>query len=251
MVLKASRFCSYKRYYFLFTPLSSSRTNSVAILFNQLIMYPIHVAIYEDNDKLRTLLEMLVSSTEGLALKGSYPNCSNVYWDIRHYKPHVIVMDIDMPECNGMEGIRIVKEYDVSIRVLMHTVFDDDDRLFTCLTNGADGYLLKKDTSTRLIQSIIDVYEGGGPMSPGVARRVLQTFHQPAQLPNDQYHITPREQQVLELLAKGYTYRMIGIEFGISTETVRRHLKNIYQKLHVQCGPEAVAKAIREKIIQA
>jgi DNA-binding NarL/FixJ family response regulator len=214
-------------------------------------MYPIHVAIYEDNDKLRALLEMLVGGTEGLVLKGSYPNCSHVYTDIRQCKPHVIVMDIDMPECNGMEGIRIVKEYDVSIRVLMHTVFDDDERLFTCLSNGADGYLLKKDTSMHLVQSIIDVYEGGGPMSPGVARKVLQTFHQTLRIPNDEYHITPRERQVLELLAKGYTYRMIGIEFVISIETVRRHLKNIYHKLHVQCGPEAVAKAIREKIIQA
>lgn len=213
-------------------------------------MYPIHVAIYEDNDKLRSLLEMLIGNTEGLILKGSYANCSNIYWDIRHYKPHVVVMDIDMPEVNGIEGIRIVKEYDVSIRVLMHTVFDDDEKLFTCLSNGADGYLLKKDTSMHLIQSIMDVYEGGGPMSPGVARKVLQTFHQPLRT-SSEYNVTPRERQVLELLAKGYTYRMIGIEFSISIETVRRHLKNIYQKLHVQCGPEAVAKAIREKIIQA
>lgn len=212
-------------------------------------MYPIHVAIYEDNNELRSLLEMLVSSTEGMILRGSYANCSNIHQDIRHYKPHVIVMDIDMPECNGIEGTRIVKQHDVGIRILMHTVFDDDEKLFTCLSNGADGYLLKKDTSLHLIQSIIDVYEGGGPMSPGIARKVLQTFHQTLRIPNDQYHITARERQVLEFLAKGYTYRMIGIEFSISVETVRRHLKNIYQKLHVQCGAEAVAKAIREKII--
>jgi DNA-binding NarL/FixJ family response regulator len=158
-------------------------------------------------------------------------------------------MDIDMPECNGIEGVKLVKEYDVDIKVLMHTVFDDDDKLFACLSNGADGYLLKKDTSLLLIQAIKDVYEGGGPMSPGVARRVLQTFRQPTRIVGNDYHITTREKQILELLARGFTYRMIAIEYSISIETVRRHLKNIYQKLHVQCGPEAVAKAIREKII--
>lgn len=212
-------------------------------------MYPIHVAIYEDDDQLRALLEMLVSGTEGLILKGSYPNCSNIYSDIRQYKPHVIVMDIGMPECNGMEGIRIVKEYDVGVRILMHTVFDDDEKLFACLSSGANGYLLKKDTSLHLIRSIIDVYEGGGPMSPAIARKVLQTFHQPLRIVDNDYHVTARERQILELLATGCTYRMIGIELSVSIETVRRHLKNVYQKLHVQCGPEAVAKAIREKII--
>lgn len=214
-------------------------------------MIPINVSVYEDNDKLRSLLELLISNTEGLAMTGAYPSCRNILADIRRNRPDVIVMDIDMPECNGMEGVQMVKAFDIGIRVLMHTVFDDDEKLFACLSRGADGYLLKKDSSVRLIQAIRDVYEGGGPMSPGIARRVLHTFHQPPRSPENDYHITPREQQVLELLARGFTYRMIGIEFSISTETVRRHLKNIYQKLHVQCGPEAVAKAIREKIIDS
>jgi len=210
---------------------------------------PIQVSIYEDNNKLRELLELLVDNTEGLQIIGTYPNCSNIASEIRHNPPDVIIMDIDMPYCNGVEGVRLVKEFDVNIRVLMHTVFDDDDKLFACLSNGADGYLLKKDSSLRLIQAVWDVYEGGSPMSPGIARRVLQTFHRPLRVPETDYHITPREKQILELLTRGFTYRMIAIEYGISIETVRRHLKNIYQKLHVQCGPEAVAKAIREKII--
>jgi DNA-binding NarL/FixJ family response regulator len=213
-------------------------------------MPPIRIAIYEDNDKLRALLELMISNTEGLEVVGTYPNCQSIARDIRQNRPDVIVMDIDMPGCNGMQGVQTVKELDADIRVLMHTVFDDDEKLFTCLSNGADGYLLKKDSSIHLIQAIRDVYEGGGPMSPGIARRVLHTFHQPRRIPENEYHITPREQQVLELLARGFTYRMIGIEFSISTETVRRHLKNIYQKLHVQCGPEAVAKALRERIIR-
>lgn len=211
---------------------------------------PIQVSIYEDNNKLRELLELLVDNTEGLQIIGTYPNCSNIAREIRHSQPDVIIMDIDMPDCNGVEGVRLVKEFDVTIRVLMHTVFDDDEKLFACLSNGADGYLLKKDSSLRLIQAVRDVYEGGSPMSPGIARRVLQTFHQPLRVEENEYHITPREKQILELLARGFTYRMIAIECTISVETVRRHLKNIYQKLHVQCGPEAVAKAIRAHIIK-
>jgi DNA-binding NarL/FixJ family response regulator len=211
-------------------------------------MQPIRVSIYEDNNKLRELLALLIGNTGEFEVTGSYPDCLNVAKKIRSDLPQVVIMDIDMPECNGMDGVRLIKEVDVNIRVLMHTVFDDDDKLFTCLSNGADGYLLKKDSSTHLLLSIREVFEGGAPMSPGIARRVLQAFHQPS-VAKQEYNITDREKQVLELLARGFSYRMIGIEFSISPETVKRHLKNIYQKLHVQCGPEAVAKAIRERII--
>ncbi len=211
----------------------------------------IYVSIYEDNDKLREWLELLISNTEGLQIAGTFVSCLHINQNIKQQRPDVIVMDIDMPDCNGVEGVRLVKTQYPEIRVLMHTVFDDDDRLFACLSNGADGYLLKKDTSQLLIQSIYNVYTGGGPMSPGIARRVLQTFQQVPRTTTEEYHITTREQQVLELLARGFTYRMIAIEFKLSVETVRRHLKNIYRKLHVQCGPEAVAKAIREKIIKS
>jgi DNA-binding NarL/FixJ family response regulator len=178
-------------------------------------MLPIRISIYEDNDKLRALLELLVSNTEGYLLVGAYPHCVNVTKDILRDSPDVIVMDIDMPDCNGIEGVRLVKQFNAHIRVLMHTVFDDDDKLFACLSNGADGYLLKKDSSLHLIGAIRDTYEGGGPMSPGIARRVLQTFHQARGSAETDYHITPREKQVLELLARGFTYRMIGIESAI------------------------------------
>ena len=209
----------------------------------------VRVSIYEDNAKLRDLLELLIGHTEGYAMAGSYPDCTKVTADIKHDRPDVVIMDIDMPGRSGIEGVQLIKEIDISIRVVMHTVFDDDDRLFNCLTNGADGYLLKKDSWALLVNAIREVYEGGAPMSPGIATRVLKAFRQTKQSSKNDYHITEREHQVLELLARGFSYRMIGIEFSISPETVKRHLKNIYQKLHVQCGPEAVAKAIREKII--
>jgi DNA-binding NarL/FixJ family response regulator len=212
-------------------------------------MQPVRVSIYEDNAKLRDLLELLIGHTEGFAISGSYPDCNNVKDDIKRDHPDVVIMDIDMPGRSGLEGVQLIKEVDVNVRVVMHTVFDDDDRLFTCLTNGADGYLLKKDSWAHLVNAIREVYEGGAPMSPGIANRVLKAFRQSKQSSKNDYHITDREHQVLELLARGFSYRMIGIEFSISPETVKRHLKNIYQKLHVQCGPEAVAKAIRERII--
>lgn len=212
-------------------------------------MQPIQVSIYEDNAKLRDLLELLIGHTEGFSITGSYPDCSNVSQDVKKHPPDVVIMDIDMPGRNGIEGVQLIKEADINIKVVMHTVFDDDDRLFACLTKGADGYLLKKDSWAHLVNAIREVYEGGAPMSPGIANRVLKAFRQSKQPVTQDYHITDREQQVLELLARGFSYRMIGIEFSISPETVKRHLKNIYQKLHVQCGPEAVAKAIREKII--
>ena len=212
-------------------------------------MEPVRVSIYEDNAKLRDLLELLIGHTEGFTISGSYPDCNNVKDDIKRNHPDVVIMDIDMPGRSGLEGVQLIKEVDVNVRVVMHTVFDDDDRLFTCLTNGADGYLLKKDSWAHLVNAIREVYEGGAPMSPGIANRVLKAFRQSKQSSKNDYHITDREHQVLELLARGFSYRMIGIEFSISPETVKRHLKNIYQKLHVQCGPEAVAKAIRERII--
>lgn len=209
----------------------------------------IRVTIYEDNDKLREVLNLLLGSTEDIHVSGLYSNCQNVHNEIKKDTPDVVIMDIDMPGRSGIEGVRLIKEMRVTTKVLMHTVFDDDEKLFACLSNGADGYLLKRDTSSQLLPAIRDVIDGGAPMSPGIARKVLTAFHKPKPAPNDEYNITDREQQVLQLLAKGFSYRMIGIEFGISPETVKRHLKNIYHKLHVQCGPEAVAKAIRERII--
>lgn len=207
------------------------------------------VSIYEDNDKLRSLLELMIAGSGTLWVVGAYPHGQQVAEQVSQARPDVVLMDIDMPGRSGIDCVRLIKEINVEIRVLIHTVFEDDDRLFACLCHGADGYLLKKDTSTHLLRALHEVAEGGAPMSPGIARRVLQTFQQPTSPGQYSYAISEREQQILRLVARGFTYRMIGMECGISVETVRRHLKNIYQKLHVQCGPEAVAKAIRERLI--
>jgi DNA-binding NarL/FixJ family response regulator len=212
-------------------------------------MEPVRVSVYEDNDTLRDFIELLVNETEGFLIVGTHSNCEQAEIDILHERPHVVIMDINMPGRDGIHGVQSIKAHDISIKVLMHTVLDDDDKLFTSLSNGADGYLLKKDSSLHLITAIQEVIEGGAPMSPGIARKVLSVFQQPIRTPKEKYNISERETQILELLAKGLSYRMIGIECAISPETVKRHLKNIYSKLHVRCGPEAVAKAIRERII--
>lgn len=207
------------------------------------------VSIYEDNDELRSLLRGLIESTDDFLVVGAYANGQQVVEQVQQDRPDVVLMDIDMPGRSGIDCVRLLKETNVQIRVLMHTVFEDDDRLFACLSNGADGYLLKKHTATHLLTALTDVVEGGGPMSPGIARRVLKTFSQVAPPRQQPYGITEREKEILHLLTQGYTYRMIGQRCTISVETVRRHLKNIYQKLHVQCGTEAVAKALREQLI--
>lgn len=220
----------------------------------------IKVSIYEDNTQLRELLALLIKGTANLSLVGCYANCRAVETQVRAEQPDVIVMDIDMPEVGfvssetsrtGIGAISRAKETIPDVRVLIHTVFEDDEVLFACLKAGADGYILKRDTSTQLIPAICDVSEGGAPMSPGIAHRVLQTFRSPSRSIENEYHITAREHEILELLTQGMTYRQIAQYYFISTETVRRHLKNIYQKLHVQSGTEAVAKALRERIIKS
>ena len=206
------------------------------------------ISIFEDNEKLRDLMELLIGSSSEFSVIGTYSNAYDIVSRVKNDSPDVIIMDIDMPEYNGIEGVRAVKKQFPNIKIIMHTVFDDDDRLFTCLSYGADGYILKKDAPTSLFNAIKEVLAGGAPMSAGIATRVLQTFRI-VEKPSNNYHLTEREKEILEFLTKGFSYRMIAIECGISIETVRRHLKNIYQKLHVQCGTEAVAKAIQERLL--
>ena len=206
------------------------------------------ILICEDNERLRSSLCILIDGTENMEIVGAFGNTENILSHVERLKPNVIIMDIDMPEHDGIEGVQIVKKRFPEVKIIMHTVFDDDDRLFTCLSHGADGYILKKDASSSLFNAIKEVLSGGAPMSAGIATRVLQTFRK-VEKPKNDYNITEREKQILELLTRGFSYRMIGIECKISIETVRRHLKNIYHKLHVQCGTEAVAKAIGERLL--
>ncbi len=206
------------------------------------------IIIYEDDDKLRQSLSLLIGGTDGYAVVGDFSNCKNVEAEMKALQPDIVLMDIDMPEVGGIEGVARIKAQYPHIQILMHTVFDDNDKLFACLSAGANGYLLKKTPPAKLLEALQDIHSGGAPMSPGIARRVLSSFHQ-MKLATEKYGLTKREKEVLQLLTEGYTYKAIAAEFHIAMDTVSSHLRHIYEKLHVNCGTEAVAKAIRERLV--
>jgi DNA-binding NarL/FixJ family response regulator len=203
--------------------------------------------IFEDNDRLRESLSYLLNTTEGYQVAGDYNNCREADMLVRVYKPDVVLMDIDMPEESGIEGVKKIKEARPITSVIMYTVFEDDLKLFMCLCAGANGYLLKKTPPQKLFDAIQEVLEGGAPMSPSIARKVLDSFQ--ARHVGNKYHLSEREIEVLQKLSKGYSIKMIAAEMKLAFDTIRSHLKNIYQKLHVNCGKEAIAKALGEHIV--
>lgn len=209
-------------------------------------MEAISLILFEDNERLRESLVYLFNNTKDFKVLADYGDCNNAANIIRVYKPDVVVMDIDMPGTNGIEGVRLIKEAVPLTAVIMFTVFEDHKRLFECLCAGANGYLLKKVPPGKLFEAILEVMDGGAPMSPSIARSVLNSFLQTK--PN-QYHLTTREIDVLHLLIKGYSSKMIAAELYIAFDTARSHLKNIYTKLHVNCGKEAIVKALTEHIL--
>jgi DNA-binding NarL/FixJ family response regulator len=204
---------------------------------------PIRVAIYEDNRALREALEIFISQEPDLLLTGSYADCTQVEEDLRVQEADVVLMDIDMPGRSGIEGAALVKRYFPTTEVLMLTVFDDDNKVFDAVCAGANGYLLKKTPPDKILEAIRDLYAGGAPMTPLIARKVLQLFPRTPALNTETDKLTPRELSVLESLAKGNSYKMVAAELGISIETVRTHIKRIYEKLHVHSVAEAIAKA--------
>ncbi|OSZ73573.1 two-component system response regulator [Chitinophagaceae bacterium IBVUCB2] len=207
----------------------------------------ISIIIFEDNDKLRESLTVLLNGLGEYKVIGEYNNCKDAGSITKVYKPDVVLMDIDMPGDSGIKGVRMVKEAHPATSVIMYTVFEDDEKLFQCLCNGANGYMLKKTPPSRLIEAIQEVIEGGAPMSPSIARRVLSSF-KPG-ISNNKYELSERELQVLQSLINGHSSKIIADKLGISFHTVRSHLKNIYTKLHVNCGKEAIAKALSEHIL--
>jgi DNA-binding NarL/FixJ family response regulator len=209
----------------------------------------IKLLIYEDNAQLREGLTMLIDGSEGFNVLAAFKNCANVVHEVRSYQPDVILMDINMPGVNGLEGLRLIRETNTEVKVLMLTVFDDHQNIFQALQSGANGYILKKTPPVRLLEYIQEASTGGAPMTASVAAQVLRMFSQ-MNLPADKdYNLSEREKQVLQLLVNGYSYKMIAAEMFIAIDTVRSHIKKIYEKLHVNSKSEAVAKAFRDKLI--
>ena len=197
----------------------------------------IKVFIYDDNPARRDSLKALLELSPELLFVGDASDCSNVETDIATTMPDVVLMDINMPNVNGLEGLVKIRQHFPHIKVLMQTVFDDSDNVFNSIRNGASGYILKKDSPTKILQSILEVYEGGAVMNPGIAQKVLE-FFKPKKIVNT---LTIREAQVLNLLAEGLSYKMVADKLALSIHTVNTHAKNIYEKLHVASLGEAIA----------
>ena len=210
----------------------------------------IRVSIFEDSPKIREVLEMLVGGNQNLLLAGSFDDATNIIDKIKKSKPDVILMDIKMPEISGVEAVKILKKEFPDIPILMQTVFDDDDKVFAAICAGATGYILKGTPSQKIIEAIIEVHEGGSPMTPSIARKVLRLFQGNfKESSTDFFDLSEREKEILGLLVKGQSYKMIADSVFLSYHTVNAHVKNIYRKLHVNSVSEAVNKAINQKII--
>ncbi len=212
-------------------------------------MNDIKAAVFDDNKPRRDLLQLLINSSDGLICTGAYNDCREVIRKISSAVPDVILMDIDMPYVNGIEGLKLVRKEFPGIKILMQTVFEDDEKIFSAIVGGADGYILKKTPPAKLIDAILEVMQGGAPMTPSVARQVLLLFNNKhSQIPKKDFNLTEREQEILNYLVQGLSYKMIAAKCNISYPTVNTHISHIYEKLHVNSGTEAVAKAMEQNI---
>ena len=214
---------------------------------------PIRVAVFEDNKLVRDSFEAILNGTDGFICTGSFSSCNNLGHDIERSKPNVVLMDIEMPGMNGIEATKKIEQTYPEIKILIQTVFDDDDKIFAAICAGASGYILKKTTPAKLIEAIQEVNAGGSPMSPGVANKVLHLFQQFAPVPKDslseQAMLTLREKEILSLMMEGDNFHTIAKKIFLSYDTVRTHVRNIYKKLHVASVNQAIVKAFKQRLI--
>jgi DNA-binding NarL/FixJ family response regulator len=206
----------------------------------------VSILLYEDNDSLRESIASMLFLSDKYRVSGSFSNVLSVTDQVKSHQPDAVLMDIDMPGMTGIEAVKKVRAMGLSVPIIMLTVFDDNRNVFDAICAGASGYILKKHISAKLFDALDEVLAGGAPMSPSIARIVVASM-QPAS-PNP-YQLTPREKEVLKSLAQGNSYKLIAAEFDISVDTVRTHLKKIYEKLQVHSQTEAVSKAINERLV--
>lgn len=209
----------------------------------------IKVLVYDDNAALRTSIEALIAAEDDFALMAVMPNAETVETDVKQFQPDVVLMDIDMPVVNGVMAVKKIRQFNQQLPVIMLTVFDDDDNIFNAICAGASGYLLKQNATDEIPGAIRTVMSGGAPMTGSVARKVLQMVPKAANSEQEESNLSEKEAAILQLLVKGYSYKMIATELGISIDTVRFHIKKIYDKLHVHSATEAVSRAIRDKLV--
>ncbi len=208
------------------------------------------VAIFDDSRDRREGLALLIGTSPNMKCVGEFEDCRDVVRHVAESSPDVVLMDIDMPHVNGIQGTELIKRQFPQVRVLMQTVFEDEDKVLAAVLAGADGYLLKQTTPARLLESLQDVADGGSPMSPTVARKVLAFFNKRAQIPAARdFELSDRELDILRGLVDGLTYKMIAAKHNISYATVNSHVTRIYDKLHVKSVAAAVSLALREGLV--
>jgi len=212
---------------------------------------PIRVVLFDDNKDLRDMFRMLVDAQADMVCVAVHPDLSQMMRDIDAARPDVIVMDIQMPGMNGIEGVKAIRTRYPNARILMQTVFEDDDKVFDAICAGANGYILKTAPVEEIAKAIRDVHEGGSAMTPTIAYKVLERFRvsaPPTERGNDP-GLSEREKQVLTLLVKGLSYKMVAADLGLSIHTVDSHIRHIYEKLHVSGLAEAVGKAVKDRLV--
>ena len=209
----------------------------------------IKVAIFDDNRSLREGLFQLINGSGEFQCVGAFANCDHLIKNLKESKPDVVLMDIEMPGLSGIEAVKVLKENFPEIKVLMETIFEDSDKIFGAVCNGAEGYILKNTPPALILSAIKEIYEGGAPMTPSVASKVLKMVKKSQSSSTESFALTEREKEILKSLVEGMSYKMIAATCFISIDTVSGHIKNIYKKLQVHSKSEAVVKAIKGKIV--
>ncbi|MBN8789027.1 MAG: response regulator transcription factor [Terrimonas sp.] len=208
----------------------------------------IRVLLYDDADQFREAITLLLDQAEGFEVVGNFNNCETAVADIEMLKPDVILMDIDMPGATGIDGVRMIRQKNLTVKIIMLTVFDNNKNIYDAIRFGANGYVLKKSTPDTIINAIKDVNDGGAPMNSSIATQVLQMFA--GMSPGTQnYGLSEKEKQVLKSLVDGNSYKMVASSLNISIDTVRSHIRSIYEKLQVNSKSAAVAKALKDRIL--
>ena len=209
----------------------------------------IKAAIVEDQREIREALTALINGTPGYKCAGSFRSMEEALEKVRYEMPDVMLCDIGLPGMSGIEGIRILKENHPGLLLLMLTVYDDDERIFDALCAGACGYLLKRTPPVKLLESLREAVTGGAPMSPEVANRVITLFREIRPPDRADYELTPHETRLLKLLVEGHNYTTAAAELGVSYNTIKFHMRHIYEKLQVHSKSEAVSKALQNRLI--
>lgn len=206
----------------------------------------ISVLLYEDNDLLREGISTIMLLDERFRVTASFNNVMTAEKQVVEINPDIVLMDIDMPGRSGIEAVKHIRAAGATIPILMLTVFDDTHHVFEAICSGASGYLLKKHLYVKLFDAMDEVLNGGAPMSPSIAHMVIASIQKTA---SNSYQLTPREKDVLSSLARGNSFKLIAVEYSISIDTVRAHIKKIYEKLQVHSQTEAVSKALKERLV--